>query len=475
MNVKGKMKSKKGKLFERIVCAVITASVVSASAGMLTGCKSEIGTNGKVIVSIANWPQSEPNLTKQNEKKEKFETDNPDVTIIPDTWGFDLETFYPKAAAGLLPNQFTAYYSEIGNLINSGYLADITDVAKENGIYEQLNPVVRDIAIKDGKLYAIPNDSYAMGLAVNMDMFRQAGYIEEDGTPHQPKDWYELAEMAQKIKEVTGKPGFVMPTADRNGGWMFTQIAWGFGVNFMEEKDGKWKATFNSDECVQALQFVKDLKWKYDVLPADIIVGAAANTKIFATGGAAMAFSSGYGTAQSVANYDMNKDNLGMVGIPAGPKGRYALLGGMLCCMSDKTDKNQQRAILKWMNLDGISEEDKATWIAQQEKYLAKGVQVGAKTLSSFTNENPRQKFYDEWREQNTNVNPANYKVYNDSLDDSSITLRAEEPQCAQDLYGILDACIQQVIQSEDADCKAILEEANKNFQEQYLNSVESW
>jgi len=472
--VKRKMKSKKGKLFERIVCAVITASIVSVSAGVLTGCKNESSINEKVIVSIANWPTSEPNLTKNNEMKEKFEADNPDIMIVPDTWGFDLETFYPKAAAGLLPNQFTAYYSEISNLINSGYLADITDVAKETGIYDQLNPIVRDIAMKDGKLYAIPNDSYAMGIAVNMDMLRQAGYIEEDGTPHQPKDWYELAEMAQKIKKVTGKPGFVLPTADRNGGWMFTQIAWGFGVNFMEKKDGKWKATFNSDECAQALQFVKDLKWKYDALPDDIIVGSSARIKIFATGGAAMGFSSGSGTAEGVANYDMNKDDLGMVGIPAGPKGRYALLGGMLCCMSNKTDKDQQRAIFKWLNLDGISEEDKATWIAKQEKNLARGVQIGAKALSSFTNENPKQKFYNEWREKNTNVNPANYKVYNDSLDDPSITLRAEEPRCAQDLYGILDTCIQQVFQNEDADCRAILEEANKNFQEQYLNNVES-
>ena len=472
------VQSKNKKVSLKHVIAMVTATAIAAtSISMLCGCdgKGKTSSNGgQVSISIANWATAEPGITNMKNKKEKFESENPDIKIIPDTWTFDLQTFYPKAAAGLLPNQFNAYYSEIENLIDTGYLADITEVAKEMGIYDKLNPTVRDIAEKGGKLYAIPNDSYAEGIAVNMDMLKQAGYIEADGTPHQPKDWYELAEMAQKIKQVTGKPGFVMPTAENSGGWLFTQIAWGFGVDFMEKKGGKWKATFNTDECVEALQYVKDLKWKYDVLPDDIIINGSNYTKIFATGGAAMTFGNGGGTPKSVINYDMNKDSLGLIAIPAGPKGRYALMGGMLTCISNKSDKDQQRAIFKWLNLTGIIDEEKATWTANQQKLVDKGMQVGPKALSSFTDASEKQKFYDEWREKNINVNPANFKVYNDSLSDSSITLRAEEPRCAQDLYGILDGCIQQVLQDKNADCKAILEEANRNFQEQYLNNIEN-
>ena len=36
--------------------------------------------------------------------------------------------------------------------------------------------------------------------------------------------------------------------------------------------DGKWKATFNSPEAANALQYIKDLKWKYDVLPTNTLV-----------------------------------------------------------------------------------------------------------------------------------------------------------------------------------------------------------
>lgn len=471
-----KRKQRNGKSYKRIICALTAVSITAASAAMLSGCGKNDDTasnDGQVTVSIANWPTKEPGLTKMNQKKDKFEAENPGITIVPDTWSFDLQTFYPKAAAGLLPNQFNAFYTEINNLINTGYLADITDVTKEMGIYDKMNPVVRDLVSRDGKIYAIPGDSYTLGVVVNMDMFKQAGYIEEDGTPHQPKDWYELAEMAQKIKQTTGKPGLVLPTSNNSGGWLFTQIAWGFGVNFMEKDGDKWKATFNTAECEEALQYIKDLKWKYDALPTDIIITDKDYTQIFATDGAAMTLGGGK-TPEQVLQYDMDKNKLGVMAIPAGPKGRYSLLGGVLTCISSKSDKEQQKAIFKWLDLLNISEESKASWLESKKEKVEKGLLVGVKELQNYTDESPRQKFYDDWREENVNVNPANFKLYNDSLDDSSITLRAEEPRCAQDLYGILDGCIQQVLQDKNADCKSILEEANKNFQEQYLNDVEN-
>ena len=133
MKEQGKMNLK------RITCAIIAASTLVA-VGSLSGCgKKSTGNNvnGEINVSIANWPLEDPELTKMNKKKEKFETDNPNIKITPDTWTFDLQTFYPKAAAGLLPNQFTAFYSEIANLINTGYLSDITDATKEMGIFEK--------------------------------------------------------------------------------------------------------------------------------------------------------------------------------------------------------------------------------------------------------------------------------------------------------------------------------------------------
>ena len=57
--------------------------------------------------------------------------------------------------------------------------------------------------------------------------------------------------------------------------------------------DGKWKATFNSPEAAAALQYIKDLKWKYDVLPTNTLIDGEEYSKLFATGNAAMQIAAG--------------------------------------------------------------------------------------------------------------------------------------------------------------------------------------
>ena len=137
---------------------------------------------------------------------------------------------------------------------------------------------------KDGKVFAFPYAAYALGMAYNVDLMEQAGLMDADGTPKQPKDWSEVAEFAVQIKEATGKPGIAFPTASNFGGWLFMPVAWSYGVSFMEQdSDGKWKATFDTPEAVEALQYIKDLKWKYDVLPANSIVTGEDYYRIFGT------------------------------------------------------------------------------------------------------------------------------------------------------------------------------------------------
>ncbi len=53
------------------------------------------------------------------------------------------------------------------------------------------------------------------------------------------------------------------------------------------------------------------------------------------------------------------------------------------------------------------------------------------------------------------------------------VNFRPEEPICAQELYGILDGCIQEVLTNKDADCAALLEKANSDFQSNYLDNID--
>jgi len=74
--------------------------------------------------------------------------------------------------------------------------------------------------------------------------------------------------------------------------------------------------------------------------------------------------------------------------------------------------------------------------------------------------------------DSNANANLNHFKSYNDFVENCTAEIQAEEPVCAQELYAILDNCIQQVLIDENADCRALLEKANSDFQKNYLDNL---
>lgn len=202
------------------------ATIMSVSA--LTACGSkqtDKDENGRTIISIGSWPTKEgKDLDAINEKKVRYEASNPDAVIVPDNWSFDLKTFYAKAAGGNLPTVFGTNYTEVSQVIGANYSADLTNVLNKRGYDGMFNKNVLNVISKDNKTYAFPTDAYVLGIAYNTELFQTAGLMENDGTPKQPKDWYELAEFAKKIKAATGKAGVVFPTSTNHGGWIFTPV-----------------------------------------------------------------------------------------------------------------------------------------------------------------------------------------------------------------------------------------------------------
>ena len=455
------------------------ARITAAALGcmMLASCGAQNSANsGKVELSVGNWPSTEgKDLDTKNALKDAFEKEYPNIAIVPDTWSFDLQTFYPKAEAGLLPNYYTAHFSEMPKLIDGEYVYDITKALDDNG-YSGMNENIKKVVSKDDAIYALPTLVYTLGIVYNTDMFEAAGLVDEDGTPHQPKDWNEMAEMAVKIKEVTGKPGMAITTSNNTGGWIFTNMAWSYGVDFMEQDaDGKWKATFNTPEMEEALQFISDLKWKYDVLPANVLVDQDELRKTFATGGAGMIISAP--DAAALSKFDMDPKMFGMMAIPSGPKRRVSLMGGTLNCVSNTSSPEQADAFVKWMDFGGsglrFDDTVKSNMESTYQTNAENGQAIGAKSFRIWGDDSDKVKYEDELIDKYYNMKPNAAKLYNESFSDPSIELQAEEPVCAQDLYSILDTCIQQVLDNKDADIKTIIEKANTDFQTNYLDNID--
>lgn len=459
------------------LAALVTA--IGIGAGVFAGCgtqNSQKTDDGRTILSIEGYPEKDgPEKDRVDAKYAKFEAENPDVKIEPTSWKFDLKTFFAKAAGGQLPTLFATNYTELDQCVSANYIADLTDVLKKRGYEGMFNKAVLDVVSRDGKQYAFPTAAYLFGVSFNTEMFEKAGLMAEDGTPKQPKTWEELRDFAVKIKEKTGKPGFALPTSNNYGGWMFMPIAWSYGTEFMkQDSSGKWKATFNTPECAAALQYVKDLKWKYDVLPANTLIDGPEYSKLMGTGSVGMVI--GTPGAKDYATYGMDPQLYGMMAIPAGPKRHVTLLGGVLSCVSGKASPEQIDAAVRYIEMNNTfkvtdtvkkSKEDDIKTL--QEANAA----IGVKSMSVWSEESDVVKFENELIEKNANINLNHVKLYNDFVANVPCEIQAEEPVSCQQLYAILDKCIQQVLTDKNADCAAILERANSDFQVDYLDQMD--
>ena len=78
--------------------------------------------------------------------------------------------------------------------------------------------------------------------------------------------------------------------------------------------------------------------------------------------------------------------------------------------------------------------------------------------------------FVGELVNQHKNIDENRFKEYSAM---ENVQVRAEEPMNCQELYNILDACIQEVLTNENADCAEIMKKAASDFQINYLNNIE--
>ena len=464
---------------QTLIKAVTLATATTLMVSALGGCgkkETDKDEQGRTILSVGLWPSKEgPALEYMEERKARFEQDNPDVVIVPDYWSFDRKSFYAKAAGGQLPLYYEAQFTEVGEIGRAGYAADLTNALKKYGFTDNLKPQVLEAVTSDDKIVAVPKAAAIMGLSYNVDLFEKAGLMEADGTPKQPKDWNEVVEFAKKIKEKTGEAGFALPTANRSGGWIFTSLAWSFGAKFMEQQgDGSWKATFNTPEAAEALQWVKDLKWKYDFLPANTLVDGEEWYKLFGTGKAGMSIMAGDYPAR-VVTYGMTPEQVGIMAIPAGPKAHVTLLTGNIHAVSSKATDDQIDAAVRWIKTETTYEatdEFKKNAEDSIKQNIANGVHVGIKVFSPWKNDVESVKYKHELIDKYSNANPNHVRLYNEFVADCPIEIRPEEPMCCQELYSVLDNCIQEVLTNENADCAAVLEKANSDFQQNYLNNL---
>ena len=456
--------------FKKVVSLVLaTVMIVGICSACDTQKKEE---NGKVSIKIGYWPNKDdyPDGYALYEKylktmKERY----PDITIVPDSFEYTPENFLTTAAAGQIPNLFRVPFTEVPKIVNAGYAADLTSKMKELGYDKALKDSISNLIMVDGKYYGVPFSAYIIGMLYNVDLFKEAGLVDADDRPIYPKNFDELRDTAVTIKEKTGKAGFVIPTVDAHGGWMLMSMAWSFGVDFMEQIDGKWKATFDSPEMVNLLQYISDLKWKYDVLPENVLIGRNDEFQLFGTDQVAMMYAAGDWPNAMISSYNLSKDSISNSPVPAGPGGACSLVGGDIWMISPDSTPEQIDAIFKWLDVKGealtLDEEAIAKIKEGYKNSYDKNLSVTNEEFTIFK-EAERDNQIKDAKAEYLNVND---KIWNTAYSDD-IELKTEEPSCAQELYGVLSPMLQEVLTNRDTDISALVKRANDNFQRDFLD-----
>ena len=424
--------------------------------------------SGRITIIVNDGPSdTEPyQVAKWDLKVDMFEKKYPDMMIEVQDWEYEPQVFITRAAGGLLSDVIGTWATEGEILITNQLIADMTKEITSWKDFKHLRPIILQPFHRNQKYYAFPMSAYSMGLFYNKKIFREAGVVDEDGGAKPPETWEEFVETAKKIKNAEkGISGFsILGGHHARAGWHFLNWGWQGGGDFEVKEDGRWKAAFDGPGVVRALQFIKDLKWKHDVLQENVLEDQTDIMQNFAAGRVGMFIEAAHADALIALReqYEFDLADLGIAPLPEGPGGRFVQMGADYLCFRPDIPENKRKAAFQWCVFNVSNEWKKAEVKLRKEH----GLPVGAPYVPVFTGE--RLKQWEEIIEKERTI--PEFKEYKDVVK----YLRTEPPYYCQQLYReVLGPAVQEVLTKEDADPKEILSQKADMFQDRYLDEIE--
>jgi multiple sugar transport system substrate-binding protein len=357
------------------VLILVVASLLLAGI-FFGGCqKKSISSTQESQVSLKLWIKPGPGTQKAaveffQERVKRFEEKYPNIKIDAQVNPYSGPE-YPQRLAAMIPGgqgpaAFRMYENSMHDYIESGYVADLTPFVNEWPFKDKVIFSLWGPAKVDGKTYGLPNDFYVKVLFYRRDLFTKAG-LDPDKPP---ENWQELADYAVKLTNRSkNQYGFALVTGEKMSGWFFQDYVWQAGGEMMTQKDGKWRPAFASSPGADALQFYKDLRWKYNVIQQNVVASFSDLQNDFATGRLAMLVGDPgyYGSYKE--KFGLTTEQMGMAPQPAGPTGIVAnQRGGGYWCINAKASKTEQAAAWKWLEFITSKEEKIAEWKFKAEQ-----------------------------------------------------------------------------------------------------------
>ncbi len=450
-------------LFITALLALAMASVFQVSADNTIELKVVIGPD-----TPDNKAQNQATL----ERIKRFEAANPGIQCKPVPYTYTTrQNFFIMQAAHNAPDVMDVWATECPMLVAKGWIVPLDSYLKKWDKYSWYSPNSFDPFRLNRKIWGVPWTGYIKHVIYNKRMFKEKGVPE----PSLHWTWKDFTAAAVKLTDKEkGIAGFAPMTRGSEGGWALSDFIYQAGGEIETYKNGKYIATFGSPEAIRALQYLKDLKWKYDVLPANWSNGWTDVFNVFGSGKAAIVWDGDWGRNVAINGQKLDPKDVGVALMPKGdgPKGRQAgVQGGRFYVINAFCPPKNRDAAWKWLTFEFWGDanitrlENEAAEARKNKQYRAQFEYFPLK---------PSSPFYKQWE--------ATFAKNSDVLlswgDDAFLnalpkTAHTEPPIEAQIVYGdVLAPIVQAVLSDRNADPAKLMKEAAAKFQKQYLDNV---
>lgn len=425
------------------------------------GQGEEGGEGEPIVVTTTNGPNENDQLevARHEYLVEQFKQIRPDVRIDARDTLFDRQQFTAKMAAGTMEDAFLVDFTQPGFMIDRGYVADVTTWMKEWEDFQYFNPSLLQIVQDDeDNIYGLPVGGYSLGLIYNRELFAEAG-LDPD---QPPLTWSELQDYAFEISLLGDEyAGFGALSSAGQGGWHFVAMVYSFGGTFLQETDDGWRANFVTDEALDVLDLLQQMRWEDDSLTQQQLLDAADLVSLMAAGQLGMGIMAGDELRRINSQFEGDMRAFGMGPLPQAG-GNATLAGGSTWMFNPNSSDAVLQAAVEWSIFQTF--ENFENDIASQAE---RGQLVGWPQLPVFTG--AKQEEREQILAAYANAPIENYEPFNDATE---ITLRPEPQVETQKLYRDLDVVMQAILTDPFADAEKVLRQVERQFQEQVLDRL---
>src|SRR5215470_13560264 len=430
--------------------AIATALALTAVSACSSDSNGGSSADGRTSITVNCEPPKSDKVDRANFQNSvaAFQKANPKVSLTPhDTFPCeDPKTFDAKLAGGQMENVFYTYFTDAKHVMDINQAADITKYVKDMPGYDQIDPALRSIYSRDGKIYGIPRSNYTMGLLYNPSLFKKAGL--DPNKP--PTTWDEVRADAKKIAGLGGGVvGYADYSAQNQGGWHFTAEMYSQGGADVSA-DGK-KATVDTAQGKDVLQNLHDMRWTDNSMGSKQLLVLNDVQQMMGSGKLGMYISAPDNIPTIVNQYGGNYNDMALAPMPGGT----GTLAGGDGYMFNKNDTPAQikagiKFLTQWTNTPGKGLADwqylsanKAPVGLPEPRLWVPGGSYDTKNLALS--------------KQYANVPVDNYQAF---VNGSQGIKQNIEPPNAQQIYSVLDSAVSAVLTNKNANIDSLLKDA---------------